>query len=409
MPPPRPWSRSKRTNGARDDRPMPLTIRPVSGPEEAALFLDLPRSLGGAAAGWTVPLAYEEALVFDPARNGALREWEVARFLAWRDGTVVGRIVAARPLLAVAEQIGTFGFLMLEHDEAVLRALLAAAAVWLRGRGIARLRGPLSFSINHEVGALVAGFGLPGSLRTPITPGWLPAMLDRAGLVREMTVHACRLRLAEERHRARAARLAAGGPTIRRFDRRRFAAEAALVTTLYNDGWSQNWGVTPVGPLEAATIGRLMRPALLTGEVFFAEQGGLPIGLCAILPDPTAAMAACHGRLVPFGWARMARSLLPGGTRRARIPLLGTVAAVRATPVSARAVAGLLSAAIDHAEGRGWDEVEISWVLENNRAMRQAMARLPAPEVRAWGIWGGEVDQTLRINEPVSQPDVASF
>lgn len=362
-------------------------VRPVTDAADADAFLDLPRWLAG---GWTVPLRVEEALIFDPARNGVLREWEVQRFVAWRDGQPVGRITAARPLLADVAPIGTFGFLALERDAAVLEALLRAVRAWLAARGIACWRGPLSMSINHEVGAQVSGFDRPGSLRTPRTPDWLPAMLDATpDLSREMVVHACLLRVADERHRARAARIDPAGLVIRRFDRGRFAAEAALVTALYNDGWSENWGATRVGPLEAATIGRLMRPALLTGEVFFAEAQGQPVGLCAILPDPTVAMAACGGRLLPFGWARMARALLPGGTARARIPLLGTIGAVRGTQVSARAVAALLSAAIGLAERRGWAEVEISWVLDSNRAMRQAMERLPAPIDRSWAIWGG--------------------
>ncbi|WP_431282986.1 hypothetical protein ACQW02_26890 [Humitalea sp. 24SJ18S-53] len=363
-----------------------VIVRPVDSAGDAATFLDLPRRLG-----WSVPLRFEEALVFNPRRNGVLREWEVARFIAWRGDRPVGRITAARPLLPDVAPIGTFGFLALEQDAAVLEALLAAAAAWLSARGITRWRGPLSVSINHEVGALVAGFGRPGSLRTPITPPWLPAMLDATGLVREMVVHAHLLRVAEEKHRARAARLGMPGLAIRRFDRRRFAAEAALVTDLYNDGWAANWGATRVGPLEAATIGRLMRPALLTGEVFFAEFQGRPVGLCAILPDLTAATVACQGRMLPFGWARMARALLPGGTARARIPLLGTIGAVRGSPVSARAVAGLLSAAIGLADRRGWAEVEISWVLDSNRAMRLAMERLPAPVDRSWAIWGSTI------------------
>ncbi len=366
-----------------------MVARAVADKTDTDAFLDLPRRLG---RGWSVPLRFEEAQVFDPASNGVLREWEIQRFVAWRDGRPVGRISAARPLLADVAPIGTFGFLGLEPDTAVLDALLRAAAGWLAARGIDRWRGPLSCSINHEVGALVSGFDRAGSLRTPRTPDWLPAMLDAVpGLTRQMVVHACLLQVAEERHRARAAGIDPAGLAIRRFDRGRFAAEAALVTALYNDGWSENWGATRVGPLEAATIGRLMRPALLTGEVFFAESQGRAVGLCAILPDPTAAIDACAGRLLPFGWARMARALLPGGTARARIPLLGTIGAVRGTPVSARAVAGLLSAAIGQAERRSWAEVEISWVLDSNRAMRLAMERLPAPIDRSWAIWGGGI------------------
>jgi len=378
-----------------------VSVRPVETSAESDLFLRLPERLGGAAAGWSVPLLVEARWLADPRTSPILQGWEVARFLAWRDGRVVGRITAARPL-PPAEAPGSFGFLVLEPDAAILRALLGAARSWLWRRGVARWRGPMSVSINHEIGAQIAGFGRPGSLHMPTTPDWLPAMLDAvgldaAGLAREMTLHACLLRVAEERHRARAARLlaaweGAGDLVIRRFDRRRYAAESLLVATLYNDGWAANWGAQAIGPEEAAGIGRLMRPALLMGEVFFAIWRGRPIGLCAILPDPTAAIEACGGRLLPWGWLRLARAMLPGGTDRARIPLLGTIAAMRGTPASAHAMAALLSAAIDQASRRGWAEVEISWILDTNLRMRQAMARLPAPIDRSWALWGGPLE-----------------
>lgn len=185
-----------------------LSVRPVASAAEARAFLTLPRRLGGHRAGWTMPLLSRTRLAFDPRRNGALAEWEVARFVAWRGRVPVGRIsaslprpaaVAPDPLLAYtggrpgtgwtregAGGEGHFGFLALERDPAVLDALLDAAAAWLRARGASRLSGPFSFTINHEAGALVSGFGLPGSIETPENPAWLPAMLERAGLVPAM-------------------------------------------------------------------------------------------------------------------------------------------------------------------------------------------------------------------------------
>ena len=49
------------------------------------------------------------------------------------------------------------------------------------------MRGPLSLTINHEVGALVEGFGRPAMVRMPRTPEWLPAMLEAPGSCRSAT------------------------------------------------------------------------------------------------------------------------------------------------------------------------------------------------------------------------------
>ncbi len=84
------------------------------------------------------------------------------------------------------EAEGHFGLLALERDPAVLSALLAAAGGWLRAEGARRMSGPFGFTINHEAGALVAGFGLPGAIGTPENPAWLPRLIEEAGLARAM-------------------------------------------------------------------------------------------------------------------------------------------------------------------------------------------------------------------------------
>lgn len=399
-----------------------LSVQPVSTPAEADIFARLPALLGGAAAGWTVPLFAETRRIFDPGFNLALSEWRVPRWVAWREGRPVGRIAASLPIAGTAifggaaragadldgagreepgqagpaaanadAGLGHFGFLALEPDAAVLDALLGTAAGWLTAQGASRLRGPLSFTINHDSGAQVGGFGGLPMPRMPRNPPWLPAMLDASGLRREMDLLACTLDVPAETHRARFAPLLARWPgrdalRIRPLRRARLMQEVMLVRDLYNDAWGGNWGATPVTAAEATTMARLLRPLLLSGAVLFAEWRGEPIGLLTLLPNIEAASARLDGRLLPWGWAAMLRALL--ASRSARVPMLGIRQAWRGHPVSAMAQGALLSGAIALANRRGWRHLEISWILEENHAMRQAMARLGAPETGRWRLWG---------------------
>ncbi|WP_376095210.1 hypothetical protein ACE7GA_02615 [Roseomonas sp. CCTCC AB2023176] len=365
------------------------SVRAVATSADAAAFGGLPAALGGEAAGWAVALPGEARLVFDPRWNPALAEWHLARFVAERGGRVVGRIAAAMPRdAAIARGVGHFGFLALEEDPGVLHALLDAAAAWLRARGAARLRGPLSFSINHEVGARVecSAEGVPAMLRMPRNPGWLPGMLDAAGLARERDVLACTLTVAEQRHRARFAAVLARWDGARDLSVRamrvfRMGEEVALLRDLYNDAWGANWGAMPVTEAEAAVMRRLLTPLLLSGRVFLAEWRGEAVGVLSLVPNLDEGAEAGAGP-----W-RVPRLLLGGG-RTARVPMLGVRRAWRGTPVSAMATAALLSAGIGHAERRGWDRVEVSWILEDNGPMLQTMARLPAPVTGRWRLWG---------------------
>lgn len=364
-------------------------VQQVADDAAAGVFLDLPARL--APLGWGVPLRAEEALLFDPGRNGFLRDHAVARFIARRDGHPAGRIAACVPLAGPGP--ATFGFLRTARDAAVVAALLDAARRFAAGHGHKSLDGPLSFTINHEVGALIAPAGRAPMLRMPATPDWLPGMIAAAGFAPLGDVLACSLDVARERHRARFAALAArrGAEMARlrlvRLRRRDHAAGFRRVAALYDRAWAANRHAVPLREGEVATMAALLRPLLLAGQVLVAEWDGAAVGILAIVPNIEPALPA-SGRLLPFGWARLLPALA-GRVAEARIPLLGIVPEFRGHPASALAMGALLEAAIGLAARRGWGRVEISWILEENVAMRNAMARLGAAETGRWRLWRG--------------------
>jgi hypothetical protein len=371
-----------------------LRVSAVATRAEADAFLDLPARL--APLGWDVPLRWEERRLFDPGCNLFLRDHAVARFLAWCEGRVAGRIAACVPLAGPGP--ATFGFLRTERDAGTVAALLAAARGFAARHGREAIEGPLSFTINHEVGALIEPAERPPMLRMPRTPAWLPAMIEAAGFPPLGDVLACTLDVATERHRARFAALAARRPAemarlrLRRLDRGDYAAEVRRVAALYDDAWAENRHAVKLRPGEVETMAKLLRPLLFAGEMIFAEWDGAPVGLIAIVPNIEPALPE-DGRLLPFGWARLALALA-GRTGSARIPMLGIARAFRGHPASALAMGALLAEAIGLAERRGWRRVEISWILEENVAMRNAMARLPARVSGRWRLWRGAVDGT---------------
>ena len=375
----------------------PLRIVEVAGTAEAAAFLGMPARL--APLGWGLPLRWEEARLFDAGWNGFLRDHAVMRFLAMRGGQAVGRIAACVPLAGPGP--ATFGFLRSERDAGVVAALLDAARGFAARHGRSHLDGPLSFTINHEVGALISPAGRAPMLRMPQTPDWRPAMIEAAGFVPLGDVLACTLDLAAERHRARFAALAARRPAesarlrLRRMNRRDWRAEVARVAALYDLAWARNHHAVPLRPGEVEMMGKLLRPLLFAGEVVFADWDGAPVGLVSLVPNIEPALPR-DGRLLPFGWAKLAHALAGGGAE-ARIPMLGIAPGFRGHPASALAMGALLAEAIGIAARRGWRRIEISWILEENAAMRNAMARLPAPETGRWRLWRGATADRMEV------------
>ena len=372
--------------------------REVASRADARAFSAIPSRL--AHLGWGVPLRWDEARFLDPAFNGFFRTHDVAQFLAWRDGVAVGRIAACVPHDAAAA--ASFGFLCAERD--AVPALVDTARRWIAARGRTEMLGPLSFTINHEVGAQVGFHDRRPMLRMPRTPPWLPAALDACSLVPAKDIVARTVDLGSEVHRARFASLAARRPAemarlrLRPLDRRDYRAEVRRVAALYDDAWAGNWGAVPLGAAEVETLATLLRPLLIRGEVLFAEWDGAAVGLLALVPNIDAAFPA-DGRLLPFAWAGLAAAVagfIPRGADQARIPMLGIARAFRRNPASALAMGALLSAGFDLAARRGWQRIEISWILDDNVAMQNAMVRLPAPVTGRWRIWRGAVGEAER-------------
>src|SRR3954471_773760 len=91
-------------------------------------------------------------------------------FTAFRNGFCVGRCTAQIDrghLARYKDDVGFFGFFDTIDDAEVARELLLRAERWLKERGMKTIRGPLSLSINEEIGCLVDGFDAPPVLLNP--------------------------------------------------------------------------------------------------------------------------------------------------------------------------------------------------------------------------------------------------
>jgi hypothetical protein len=93
----------------------------------------------------------------------------------------VGAVVDDNHNAVHDERMGAFGFLETIDDRDVAGALLDAAEDWARGQGMTIMRGPLNFSINQEVGALIDGFDDPPRVMMTYNPHYYPALIEGRG------------------------------------------------------------------------------------------------------------------------------------------------------------------------------------------------------------------------------------
>ena len=141
------------------------------------------------------PLLRLQRELFSQKHNPFFQHADVQLFLARRDDRVVGRISAQidhEHNRYHNERTGFFGFFECENDTAVALALLNTAEEWLRDRGMDRIRGPLNFSVNGEVGFLVTGFDSPPQILMPYTHAYYLSLVEASGYGRVQDLYAWR-------------------------------------------------------------------------------------------------------------------------------------------------------------------------------------------------------------------------
>ncbi len=242
----------------------------------------------GSNPNWVPALDMEAHEFFDPKHSPFARENEIECYVALRDGEPVGRIAAIvnRAHLAYhKDQTGHFGFIEAIDDSAVFKALTDEASRFAAARGLTRLMGPFSASINHEVGT--SGRGLRSDRtwcgRTTLLP-YYGRQLEALGFKKAMDLIAFAMSTGAEIddaiRRIRAVHAAwkyrdelkTYGLTYRTW-----RSSFKRLLGIFNDAWAENWGAVPISAAEVDYIAKLMLPVIKPSWIRIAEWHGEPI------------------------------------------------------------------------------------------------------------------------------------
>jgi GNAT superfamily N-acetyltransferase len=368
-------------------RTSEVRVREIPEGRSLRSFIDLQWRLNRHDPNWVAPLRMTVAAALKRKKHPFHRHSEVAYFLAERNGRVVGRIAAIENRLHNEfheDRVGFFGLFESEDDPEVARALLEAAADWLRRRGLDVMRGPLNFSTNEEVaspGVLVEGFDTRPAIMMSHNPPYYGPLLEGAGLRKVKDVLAFRFDDPEAVPRRGAQSiqriLAREGVRVRPLDIRRFREEVDTIKAIYNSAWSRNWGFVPMTDAEFDHIAREFRPIVDPDLCLIAEVNGEAIGFSLVLPDLNEALRHNpDGRLFPFGLLRLLwyRRRIRG----MRVLTLGFQPRYQHAGIG---VAFYLQTWLTGVR-KGYIRGEASWILEDNLEMVRALERMGAPAGR---------------------------
>ncbi len=358
-----------------------LVITPVSGKSDLKAFIDLPWRLYADDPNWVPPLKGEVRELLTPGKNPFFGHAEAQYFLARRGGKVVGRISAHIDHLALTQPVeqgmgpgtGNFGLFEADHPETG-KALIATAEDWLRAKGMTRVLGPISLSIWEEPGLLIAGHDHPPTVMMGHNSPAYQAMIEGAGYVPAKQLKTYELDITNPFPPLLQRIIASGEKNprirIRKVDKSKFDQEAAIILSILNDAWGNNWGFVPITDSEIEHTGKKLKPIVFEDLIMIAELDGEPVAFMMTLPDLNEATKPLNGSLFPFGWIKLLRWLRKPQVRTMRVPLMGVVQRLQSSRMASQLAFMMietirLAAVADYGSTRG----ELGWVLDDNQGM----------------------------------------
>lgn len=378
---------------------MPIEIRelPADVKRDKKLlrdFLDVTRDIYAGDASYVRPLDMEMEERLDRAKNPFFEHADVAAWVAYKDGRRAGRITAQvdrEHLKRYDDGAGMFGFLDTLDDPEVAKALLDTAAAWVKARGMKRLRGPLSLSINDETGVLIEGFDTPPMVMMPHHRPYQGGLIEAAGFTKLKDFYAWDYTVGVVPPRAQKAHdevAAMPEVTARPVNPSHVREDIGIIMSIFNDAWSDNWGFVPATERELEKLAsdtKLILMPELTRIVFIDGEAA---AVAMALPNLNELIGDLDGKLFPLGFIKMLWRLKVRGPKSARLIILGIRKKWRHVRRYAPLAAYLFVEMNRSGQLLGLERGELSWTLEDN-----------APVNVAIKLMGGRIYKKYRVYE----------
>ncbi|WP_437936091.1 hypothetical protein [Sorangium sp. So ce341] len=375
---------------------MAIEIRELRKGDKKVLkdFLNVVDTVYEGEPNYIRPLDLDISDRLDKKKNPFFEHAEGTAWVAYKDGRPAGRITAQvdhEHLRVHRDETGMFGFFDTIDDADTAQALLAEAAGWLRARGMKRMRGPYSLSINEEIGCLIEGFDHPAVLMMPYHRPHQGRLIEEAGFEKVKDLYAWRYEVGDIPARAQKAHaeiLAMPEVHTRCGDPKNLLHDIRILMDVFNDAWSDNWGFVPMTEKELVKWAEDVRLILMPELTKYTFIDGEPAAVSLGLPDLNDLIKDFHGKLLPTGIFKLLWRLRVRGPKNGRLVVLG----IRKKWRNVRRYAGLsafLYVEMNRAaQLLGMTGGELGWTLEDNAAINAGIR-----------LMGGRLYKKFRIYE----------
>lgn len=371
----------------------PVAVRPVQSSADMEAFWAVPHILHSHEPLWVPTLCMAEK---DNLHTGKNPFWHKAKrelFIAWRDKSPVGRVVAIVDNALsqrLGQNVGGWGFWECENSIATAAALFNTVQTWHSQYGeTAFLRGPLNPSLNYICGMMVEGFDAHPPFLMPWNPTYYPQLLAGCGMSKEKDLLCFRAlpNVILGKKLVSSSRSLPQGDTVRISNVLSFARDVDILCDLYNDFLHENWGFTPVSADEMRFTLKELRYMPFLYHLLFYEREGRPVAVIMMIKDISGFLKSMGGRI---SWATpwhlwRARHTLCG----LRFLLVGVRQEFHNTRVLYKFMTHAVESLLQYKEKVQY--VDFGWTLEENRRVHGLCEYLGASQITRHRIYRKEL------------------
>lgn len=298
---------------------MSVEIRKVQTKKDLKEFIHFANDLYKGDEYYAPSLISDDYNTFDPKKNGAFDFCQAQMFLAYKEGKVAGRVMAIINNRAnetwKVKQV-RYGWIDFINDEEVAKALLDAVAAWGKERGMTDIAGPLGFTDFDPEGMLVEGFERVATMIGIYNYPYYPQILEKLGYTKETDWMEYRItipdELPERYYKYADIVIAKNKLNVRKVTRRMVNKEnyGRKFFKLINETYYKLYGFSLLSDKQIDAYTKLYLGLLDTRMVSFIEnENGELVAAGVTMPDLTAALQKCGGKLFPFGWFHLLKAI----------------------------------------------------------------------------------------------------
>ncbi len=298
---------------------MSVSIKTVETKAQLKAFVKFPLELYKDCPYYIPNIYVDDMSALDMAKNPMGKYCKTRKFLAYKDGQLVGRCIAIINEIANRDWNHAevrFGWMDFIDDKEVSKALIEAVIAFGKEYGMTQISGPLGFTDFDSEGCVVEGFDDISSFALKYNYPYYAEHFEALGMAKANDWLEYRIFIPEQLPEkvSRASKLVADRYElhVRKITRKEVSKEGygQKVFDLVNRTYSKLFDFTVLPPEVIDSYVKLYLGLLdLKFVTLIENKEGKLVGMAVCMPSLAHAVKKSNGYLFPLGWYRLLKSM----------------------------------------------------------------------------------------------------